>query len=214
MKRINLLKYGFTRWEHGDFTDDGSKFYCYKAGDRVIVSKCTYNGQVYLSGRIDGDYLDYNVYSTLPHFKALDRLNGVLIDGLIEEDLIQFYNDCLEYEKEYKEAEKNVVFPTIEELKEQCLKIRAHYQEQLIKAKNYIEQNALTLFLKADGFTIRRIRTNLEVISNRAKGYDPNTYPQTIQKSCYGINFAKPTNPNLSEEWYYNEIIELIDTVK
>ena len=131
MQKVNLSKYGFVRTPNEDFSDDGTRFYVYRVG-RVRVSKATWNGQVFLAGRIDdGRTLDYDEYSKLPHYKAMDRLNGVSISSLTENDLIQLYNDCVEYEKEYTEAEKQVVFPTIEEIKEQCLKIRKHYQEQL-----------------------------------------------------------------------------------
>ena len=131
MQKINLTKYGFVRTPQNDFSDDGTRFTTYSVG-RVRVSKATWNGEVFLAGRIDdGRVLSYDEYSKLPHYAAMDRLNGVSISGLTENDLIQLYNDCIEYAAEYKAAEKNVTFPTIDELKEQCLKIRAHYQEQL-----------------------------------------------------------------------------------
>jgi len=213
MNRVNLLKYGFIRWEEEDFSDDGNRFYCYKVGDRVRVSKCTWNGLVFLSGCIDSTILDWSVYSALPHYQGLKRLNGVSIAGLTENDLIQLYNDCLEFEKEFKEAEKKVVFPTIEELREQCLKIRAHYQEQLAKVNLAIEQNAVKLVLKASEYKLITIRNYLNTITSRANGYDPNTFPQTIQKSSYGINFVKPTNHDLNDERYYNQIIKEINEV-
>ncbi len=213
MKRINLAKYGFKRWEEEDFSDDGARFYCYKAGSRVRVSKTTWNEEVFLAGTIHGHILDYDVYGKLPHYESLDRLNGVSIDSVTEEDLKQLYADCLEYEKEYIEAEKNVVFPTIKELSEQCVKIRAHYQEQLKKATEYIEKNAVKLLMNASEYRIKDIRNYLNTLSNKANGFDPNTYPQSIQKSAYGINFAKPTNRDLTESWYYDQIIDIIDNV-
>ena len=213
MKQINLTKYGFVRTPNEDFSDDGSRFYVYHAG-RVRVSKTTWNGEVFLAGRIDGNLLNYDVYSKLPHYEALDRLNGVDIASLTEQDLIQLYNDCVEYEKEYNEAEKNVVFPTIDELKDQCVKIRKHYQEQLVNAQTLIERNAVKLVLKASEWKLKSIRSNLETITKRANGYDPDTYPQSIQKSSYGINFAKPTNHDLTETWYYDQIVKTINEVE
>lgn len=214
MNKITLAKYGFVRDEAQDFSDDGTRFYVYKVGNRVRVSKATWNGQVFLSARIDGSILNYDVYSTLPHYHDLDRLNGVSICGLTENDLVKLYNDCLEYEKEYEEAEKNTVFPTIEELKEQCLRIRAHYKEQADKATKYIEQNATKLIMKASEYNLKNIRYYLDVISRRAEGYDPDKYPQSIQKSCYGISFVKPNYHDLTDTWYYDQIIKTIDEVK
>lgn len=214
MQKINLTKYGFVRTPQNDFSDDGTRFTTYSVG-RVRVSKATWNGEVFLAGRIDdGRVLSYDEYSKLPHYKAMDRLNGVSISGLTENDLIQLYNDCIEYAAEYKAAEKNVTFPTIEELKEQCLKIRAHYQEQLVKAQTLIEQNAVKLVLKASDYKLRTLRDYLKTITNRANGYDPDTYPQSIQNSVYGRDFVKPTNHDLTDTWYFDHIVSTINEVE
>ena len=213
MQKVNLTKYGFERWEAEDFSDDGNRFYCYRAGQRVRLSKCTWQGEIFLSAHIDGTILDYSVYSQLPHYKGLDRLNGVSIASLTEDDLAQLYSDCIEYEKEYNEAEKQVVFPTIEELRDQCLRIREHYQDQLVKAEKCLEQNAVKLILRASDWRLKTIRNYMEVLARRANGYNPETYPQSIQKSCYGINFVKPTNHDLNDTWYYDEIIREINKI-
>lgn len=206
MQKVNLTKYGFVRAENEDFSDDGSRFYVYRVGKRVRVSKCTWNGQIFLSARIDdGRTLEYEEYSQLPHYKGLDRLNGVSISGLTEMDLIQLYNDCLAYEQEYNEAEKNIEFPTIEELKAQCLRIRAHYQKQLEEAKKLIEENAMKL-LFSEKYCVREIKSFYKTIEGRANGYDPNTYPQSIQNSVYGRDFVKPTNHDLTDTWYLDYI--------
>lgn len=205
MQKVNLTKYGFVRNESEDFSDDGSRFYVYRVG-RVRVSKCTWNGQIFLAGRIDdGRTLNYDEYSQLPHYHSLDRLNGVSIASLTENDLIQLYNDCVEYEKEYTEAEKHVVFPTIEEIKEQCIKIRNHYQEQLAEATKLIQDNAVALFF-SEKYVVREIKDFYKTIKGRAEGFDPNTYPQSIQYSTYGRDFVKPTNHDLTDTWYLDYI--------
>jgi hypothetical protein len=205
MQKVNLTKYGFVRTPNEDFSDDGNRFYVYHAG-RVRVSKCTWSGQIFLAGRIDdGRVLGYDEYSKLPHYKGLDRLNGVSISSITENDLIQLYNDCIEYEKEYTEAEKNVSFPTIEELREQCLKIRAHYQGQLDEATKLIQENAIKLFF-SEKYCVREIKSFYNTIKSRAEGYDPDRYPQSIQKSVYGRDFVKPTNHDLTDTWYLDHI--------
>ena len=213
MQRINLVKYGFERWEDEDFSDDGARFYCYRVGSRVRVSKTTWNGEVFLAGSIHGNILDYTVYCNLPHYKSLDRLNGVSIDSVTEEDLKQLYADCLAYEQEYIEAEKNVVFPTLDEIAEQCLKIRSHYREQLKDATEKINENAVKILMNASEYQIKNIKSYLNTITSRANGFDPSTYPQTIQKSAYGINFIKPTNRDLTDSWYYDQIVSIVDNV-
>lgn len=211
MNRIELAKFGFVRWPEQDFSDDGTRFTCYKVGRRVRVSKATWKDMVFLSARIDdGRILDYPEYSELPHYKGLDRLNGVSTVGLTEQDIIQFYNDCLAYEKEYEEAEKNVKFPTIDELKDQCNKIRAHYSAQLSEATALISVAAVKMILKADEYELRHLRDYLKTLKGRAEGFDPDTYPQSIQNSAYGRNFVKPDNYDLTETWYLDEIKEIV----
>ena len=201
MKKVNLIKFGFVRAENEDFSDDSTRFYVYRVG-RVRVSKATWNGQIFLSARIDdGRTLNYEEYSSLPHYKGLDRLNGVSISGLTENDIQPLYNDCVEYEKEYAEAEKNVVYPTIAELREQCLRIRKHYQEQLEEATKLIQENAVKLFF-SEKYCVKSIKSYYNTIKNRANGYDPDTYPQSIQKSVFGRDFVKPNYHDLTDTWY------------
>ena len=53
MKKIMMNKYGFVRWPEEDFSDDGNRFYCYKVGNRVRVSKLVSDGVAYISARVD-----------------------------------------------------------------------------------------------------------------------------------------------------------------
>ena len=211
MKRIELAKFGFVRAPELDFSDDGTRFTCYRVGKRVRVSKATWKDMVFLAARIDdGNKLDYYDYSVLPHYKSLDRLNGVSTIGVTDQDIVQLYNDCLAYEKEYEEAENNVKFPTIDELKDQCNKIRGHYAQQYTEAVNLIKGAAVKLVMNADEYELRHLRDYLSTLKGRAEGYDPDTYPQSIQKSAYGRNFIKPDNYDLTETWYLDEIKEIV----
>lgn len=115
MTRINMTKYGFVRFPEGDFSDDGARFQCYKAGD-IIVTKTTYQGEAFISGRslpYDAEAtLTYKEYSSLPHYTALDALNGVSVSSLTDEDLSKLYQNCLEYSKEWHAAADAIQYPT------------------------------------------------------------------------------------------------------
>jgi hypothetical protein len=107
MKRINLTKYGFTRWPERDFSDDGNRFTCYRAGKNVRVSKCLYNGEVFLSIEtcVGNKIIPYAIYSNLPHYReAAWNYNGISVSSLTDEDLKNFYDACVAYEQEYEEA--------------------------------------------------------------------------------------------------------------
>ena len=106
-KRINLTKYGFKRCPEEDFVDDGQKFQCYKTSDdsEMYISKTISDGDIYLSGHLYKGNLPYNVYQKLDHYdKVLWDLNGISVNDITDEDLKNFYNDCVAYEKEYNDA--------------------------------------------------------------------------------------------------------------
>lgn len=103
MKRINLTKYGFVRTPEEDFADDGTRFSVYRLGD-VRVTKAVSDGEVFIAGCIDSGKLPYAVYSKLPHYRDLDKLNGVLASFISDCDLASFADACAEYSKEYAAA--------------------------------------------------------------------------------------------------------------
>ena len=85
MTRINLVKYGFVRDAAEDFSDDGSRFQAYRVG-RVQVTKCVSDGEAYIDGDIDRGALPWDVYSKLPHYSAIHKLNGVTIAYQLRDD--------------------------------------------------------------------------------------------------------------------------------
>ena len=94
MKKIMMTKYGFVRWPERDFSDDSTRFTVYRVGERVEVSKTTYKGEAFIDGSIDGTKLPWEVYSKLPHYSAIGKLNGVSIDSLIDQDLFDLCEAC------------------------------------------------------------------------------------------------------------------------
>lgn len=106
MKRINLAKYGFVRTPEEDFSDDGTRFTTYTVGD-VRVTKAKYEDMSFICGSSIKYTLKYDVYSKLPHFDAIGKLNGVKTESLTEKDLIDLYDACVAYSKEYDDAVKN-----------------------------------------------------------------------------------------------------------
>lgn len=212
MKRIIMTKYGFIRKESEDFSDDGNRFtgYTVSSNSRLRVTKLVSDGKAYLSSDMSGCKLDYTEYSNLPHYlKACWDYNGVDLDKLEEKDLAEWYNACVEYEKEYIEAESKITFPTLDEIKEQCLVINSIRQSEINEVKDLVAKVSLDLVLKADRYTFSRIQDYYKLLSTRFFNID--TYPQSIQKSNYGRNFIKPTNSDLQPSFYYKELIEILE---
>jgi len=217
MKKIIMKKYGFIRNEGEDFSDDGSRFQCYMTSpkSRLRISKHVSNGQVYLSSSMNGNKLDYTEYSKLPHYKdATWNYNGVSMDSLTDEDLANFYNACVEYEKEYIEAESKITFPTIEEIRNQCIRIRKLRRQELDSITTLLNNHGTELLLGlTSDYDLRELRRYYSGLKREAEGFDPDTYPQTIQYSNYGRNFIKEDNCNLTDDFYYKQLKEIISKV-
>jgi hypothetical protein len=211
MKKIMMTKYGFVRWPEEDFSDDGSRFLAYRVGERVRVTKCTYNGEVFISARIDGAKLPYEVYSKLPHYHALDKLNGVSIVTLTDDDLFELLAACVLYEKEYADAENNIQMPTLKEIEIQCKKVQTKRQLELIDINGAFSRSAVAIAGKLEKWEWTNLREYLLAIAAAVNSYDPDTYPQKIIGTSRSLDFCKPTCSELQDSFYYKWIMERLN---
>lgn len=206
MKKINLTKYGFIRSPENDFTDDSNKFSCYKVGD-VEVSKLVHDGTAYIFARIESYKLPYEVYSKLPHYKALEKLNGVSVSSLRDEDLIELFNACLSYQQEYQDAVNQTKYPTLQELQTKCDELTADLQNQLDKAGQLIKDNILKVFDEGNGYKVKELMSYYMSLKRNIKSsYNRNTYPQSILGTSLSIDLMKTTP---TKSWYLKQIEEL-----
>lgn len=206
MKRINLVKYGFVRNPEEDFSDDGNRFQCYKVGKNIRVSKLVSDGCAYISASIAKNKLTYDEYSVLPHYNSLDVLNGVDISSINEEDLINLYNNCLEYEKEYEEAEKNSVFPTREELINLYSEIKAIRQNELEIIKDRLTLDKLS---NLNEYSARSVLNHYKSLKNSAN-VDVNKQADGILNTSYNKNFCKNKDYYKEPSYDYKYILEIL----
>lgn len=214
MKKIMMSKYGFVRWPEEDFTDDSSRFTCYRVGERVRVTKCTYNGEAYIDGSIHGTKLPYEVYSKLPHYSAIGKLNGVLIESLTDQDMIDLYEACLAYEQEYVEAENSIHMPTLEEIEKRCLEVQLKRTAELVDIKHKLANKAVDLALTLSEWRWKDIRGYLKSIESQFNSFNPDVYAPKILDTSRSIGFCKPDCAELKDSWYYTQLIELINSVQ
>ena len=211
MKKIMMTKFGFDRWPEEDFSDDGNRFTCYKVGSRVRVSKLVSDGWTYIDGDIHGSQLPYDVYSKLPHYRAIGKLNGIKTDSLTEEMLTQLYWDCLTYEKEYDAAMQSLVYPTYSEIKIQCMKVQAKAFEEISKIEDALSGNITKLAMTLREWEWKTIREYILHINDRIKNFDHTKMPQTMVGKVSSIEFCKPSYAGLQDSYYYTHIMELIN---
>ena len=208
MNRINLVKYGFIRWPEEDFSDDGSRFSCFRVG-RVRVTKLVSDGQAYIDGDIRDGKLPYDIYSKLPHYPLLGKLNGVSLAGLTEEDLQDLYADCQAYEVEYTNAENSIKYPALDELKEQCKRICTMRLIECGIVEDLMKDHSFEAATKFSPYDWKSLQEYLKNLMGKVKQYNPDTYPQSILGQAYSFIFVKPTNSELTDSYWYTSIKEL-----
>lgn len=218
MKRIMMTKYGFVRSPEDDFSDDGNRFQVYRVG-RVRVTKLVADGEAYICANgdlVDDGKLPYKVYSTLPHYNYLDCLNGVSLDSITEDDLQDLYNACVEYEKEYIDAENSIVYPTIQELTDRCKAIHAKRMTEAAIVENLINGKTFYLASVLSEYEWKRVRDFIQEIIKRTQKYDSDLKIEDevikIYKKSVSFSFMSPTYSDLSDSYYYTELVKLLKT--
>lgn len=213
MTRVNLAKYGFVRWPEKDFTDDSSRFTCYRAGKNVRVSKLVADGAVYLSidTAVGNCSLPYEVYSKLPHYQAANwDYNGVQLAPLTDEDIKEFYEACIAYEQEYEAAEASIKYPTLEEIKDKAARVTAKRLLELDSVEWWLKNHALEAAAKLSAYEWKQVQEYVKNLMADVKRYDPETYPQTIVGTSRSFDFVKPDYEMKDSYWfkYLKELFE------
>lgn len=210
MTRINLTKYGFIRCPEEDFSDDGNRFSCFRAG-RVRVTKLVSDGEAYIDGGVNDGKLPYEVYSKLPHYSAVGSLNGVSIASLTEEDLQDLYADCQAYEVEYTNAENSIQYPTLDELTQQCMRIYGKRLVEISTVEDLMRDHGFKAATKLSAYEWKYLQEYLKNLIGKLKQYDPATYPKSILRQAYSFSFIRPDNGELKNCYYYEWIIKLFN---
>ena len=206
MTRLNLVKYGFVRTPDEDFSDDGNRFTCYLAGKKVRVSKLISDGQVYLSIDSGLGELPYDVYKNLPHYNDAEwKYNGVSLAGLTEQDIIDFYNACVSFEREYEELEAGFKFPTIEEITSRAAEIMTLRAKEIREVQELLAAKLPVLLLTTTPYQWAEIQ---RMFKNLLK--ESQIDPSRIRKED-SIRFCSDQCTALKPSWWYERILELVN---
>ena len=211
MERINLVKYGFVRSQADDFSDDGNRFTCYRVGN-VRVSKLVSDGYAFIAGQLYSKVLPWEVESELPGRRDLDKLNGVPVSSITEQDIIDLYDACVAYEKTLKVAEAKVVVPTIDELKDRCEKIREVRKAEHEEISNLVSASAVSMLTMLSEYEIKSLASAVKDLGKQLNGYNPDTYPQSIRESSYAFSFLK-NDYELQPSYYYKRCKEILQKI-
>jgi hypothetical protein len=193
MTRLNLIKYGFIRFPEEDFSDDGNRFTCYRFSDTDShVSKLVHNGQAYLSCHVSG-HLSYDVYSKLPNYRKSNwDFNGIPMASLTDEMLQEFYQSCVDFEKEYQEAENQIVWPTMDELAEKCKEIVSHKHKELADLHDLVNRNLLNAVLLFTEYEWKRVKECMTRLDEEIRRFNPVTYPVAVYKTQSSFRLLQP----------------------
>lgn len=210
MKKIYLKKYGFIRAPEEDFTDDSAVFTCYRAG-KVLVSKTLYNDKVYLSGHanIDGK-LPYEVYSNLPYYASLNRLNGVTVVGLEGADLEKLYSDCLAYEKEYEAACAEIKYPTLAEIEKKSDEIWIKHHIEYDDIRQRIRDDPAILVELYNKFKYKFDCFMRSFSCLHAEVFNPRPDVSYMANTAMSIDYI---NSPVSESWHHKYCLECLSKI-
>jgi hypothetical protein len=206
MPRINLCKYGFVRWPEEDFSDDGNRFTCYRAGKKIRVSKLVSHGQVYLSIDSGIGELPYEVYKNLPHYHDAEwKWNGVSLAGLTDEDLHEFYEACVAFEKEYEELEAEFKFPTKEEITARAAEVMTVRAKEIKEIQDILAAKLPVLLLTASTYQWAEIqRLFKKLLEETNRDYS------TLRKDA-SLKFCSKDCRELKTSWWYERILEIVN---
>jgi hypothetical protein len=205
MKKIVLTKYGFVRWPEEDFSDDGNRFICYRAGKKVVVSKLVADGQAYLSAgsSVGNGTLPYDTYSKLPHYHdASWKWNGVSVDSLTEEDLQNFFNACVAYEQEYEAAEASIKYPTECELLAKCIRIQNKLILEMSELETLMGENAVEAATKFSKWEWERLQECLKHMLQELSKYNPEKFIPDVLGTAGSFTFLQNKEDTEPTYWY------------
>lgn len=199
MKRINMTKYGFVRCPEHDFVDDGNRFTCYYAGE-LRVSKLVADGQAYISGSSQvNNQLSYQEYSRLPHYSALDTLNGIPVTRLTDEMLEQLYNDCLAYVEEWKAFAAAVQYPDYDTI--WCIVSRQHHAA-VCRWAELQASCTLETIMKLSDYELRNFRDYVAKVKQEC-AYNPEERAKSLVGTLKSRELLTMTDEELTKPSYW-----------
>lgn len=211
MKRINMAKYGFIRTPEDDFSDDGNRFTCYKAGEyeNLRISKLVSDGQAYLSSQVDCN-LPYEVYGKLPHYnEATWKYNGVDLDSLTDEDIQNFYNACCAYAQECIDTEAETKYPTLEELTARCKLIQKKCLNDYDEAAKLIAEATLNGKITEVGqWKLTYIFDYLKSLKSAIRNWEPEIRAAKLVGKAESLKLMEPDCYELRNDSFYVKYIK------
>ncbi len=215
MEKINLKKYGFVRLPAEDFSDDETRFKVYRL-DNVHVTYASDSDYVYISGRYRGNELCYEEYSKLRHYgDVTDSLNGVARSQITDEALKAFVKDCVDYQREYEEAVKNLTYPTENELFRAYEKVREVRCLEYVQIQEKLNSVGLKIF-KLDDYALTRLKRNYLELENVYEAMQKTSSAEKARQNK-GTNSARfyllEINRYLKPSYTYNNTMEILEKI-
>jgi hypothetical protein len=207
---VNLARY-FIRSASEDFSDDGSRFYCYRYKEILVISKCYSRDYGYfISAYVEDpeEKLNYNEYSKLPHYRDLDMLNNGEPE-VTDEDLQELVAVCDAFVEEYEEASNNVEEPDNEAYLNYHRGINKTAKEYYQKALEAVRSLDIT---KMSDLDFSEIKDCLRVIKDEAADIDEAKLSKDSNSSKREtLSANRQYNPN--HAYGYNDLLKMIKKI-
>jgi hypothetical protein len=141
-----------------------------------------------------------------------DKLNSISLETLTEEDLIQFYNDCLAYEQEYINAEQTIELPSLAEIEAQGMRILNKKRKNLEEVEQLIQEHILSIISFVDDYKWKTIKSYYNNLKQDVDAFDPAAHAKAILGTSVSADFCKPDTYALQDSYYYSRLKEIILT--
>ena len=111
------------------------------------------------------------------------------------------------------ETENNIVYPSLDELKNKCIQIRNVRAQELERVKNkLLEVGAFNIFTKLDDWEVRELKDSLKSLQFSTKDFDPEFYPVQVQKTQFTLKFME-SEDDLKPSYPYLDIMVILNRI-
>jgi hypothetical protein len=129
-----------------------------------------------------------------------------LTDALLQD----FFNSCVEYEREYQEAEDAVQYPTECELLAKCIRV----QNKLIREMNELEtllgENAIEAATKFSKWEWEQLQKYLTYMLEELSKYKPDTFIPGVLGTARSFTFLQ-NKEDTEPTYWFKSIKEIFD---
>ena len=132
---------------------------------------------------------------------------------LTDNDLFELAEACLMYEKEYEEAENTIVMPTLEEIKDQCVRVKAKLIAELVVVEKVLSNKIMLAASVLSTHEWNSLGERLRSLKRNLDNYDIDLMAGRLHNTARSIKFCSEDCYELQPSWYYTDVMKVLSKV-